>query len=209
MKLIHHITSQINSELPGKTAQFKMAPPGRQASFPSTVSSKEASVLLMLYPRETQWHTVFIRRSTARGHHRHRGQISLPGGKRESKDLSFAYTALRETEEEIGVKMNDVQLIGALSELYIPVSDFHVYPFVGYLDYAPNFVLEEEEVDEVLEVPIDHLSDPAIRRKKDMILVNGFRLPDVPYFSLDGEVLWGATAMIISEFLELLPGNKA
>ena len=146
---------------------------------------------------------VFIRRTSADERDRHAGQIGLPGGKREEADRTLEMVALREAQEEIGVTPADVRLLGRLSELYIPVSNFVVHPFVGYLEYRPQFLLQEMEVDEVIEVPFRHFADPTIIQKTDIELVDRVRLRNVPYFDLDGQILWGATAMMISELVEV------
>ncbi len=194
-------------ELPGPEAQVRMAPPGRPTHIQPGQETRDAAVLVTLFPKGNQWHIVFIERARSNSKDRHRGQISLPGGKWDASDRSFAETALRETQEEVGIPSGNVRLIGQLSELFIPVSNFYVYPFVGFLEETPNFIRQEEEVENILEVPVDLLIRQQTGKKTKMRLANGVLLPDVPYFDLDGRILWGATAMIMSEFLELLPGD--
>jgi 8-oxo-dGTP pyrophosphatase MutT (NUDIX family) len=207
-ELIQQIRKSMDKGLPGIEAQYRMAPPARRRAFLPNHKSREAAVLLTLYPKMNEWHVVFIERASAIGHDRHRGQISLPGGKRDFEDGSFEETALREAKEEVGINAADVRVIGPLSELFIPVSDFHVFPYVGYLDYTPSFTPQVEEVADILEVPLNHFENENIRKTMYMELSSGLSLPDVPYFDLNGQILWGATAMIMNEFLELLHGNK-
>ncbi len=159
--------------------------------------------MALLYPRSDDWYMVFILRKSNNARDRHRGQIGFPGGRYEETDADLSVTARRETEEEVGVYMTDIELLGSLTDLYIPVSNFLVSPFVGKLNYAPTFVPQESEVDEILEVPFRQLADPTIVKQTDMTVGEGITLNQVPYFDLQGKVLWGATAMMVSELLEV------
>ena len=132
----------------------------------------------------------------------HGGQISLPGGKKEEKDRSFAATAIREAEEEIGVKSNEITVLGQLSELYVMASNFKVIPVVGYTESQPMFIPNPYEVEAIIEASIDELMNPEII-KSTTLNVRGFEL-ETPYFDFSGNVVWGATAMILSEFKALL-----
>ncbi|MEL6945207.1 MAG: CoA pyrophosphatase, partial [Bacteroidota bacterium] len=134
------------------------------------------------------------------------GQIAFPGGKQEATDLDFEMTAVREAEEEIGVSANDITILGALTDLYIPVSNFMVYPYVGYLPYVPQFTKQQSEVVEVLEIALLDLQNPNNQKKKEINLAQGIRLKDVPYFDIQAKTIWGATAMMLSEFLEVIDG---
>ena len=134
----------------------------------------------------------------------HAGQVSCPGGRHEPPE-SLGQTALRETYEEIGVPPADVELLGQLTSLYVMPSDFEVHPFVGrYLgDGRPSFIPDTREVAAILEVPLRLLLDPATRAEEEMELRGGLRLP-VPFFRVGEHRVWGATAMILSEFVERL-----
>ena len=146
---------------------------------------------------------ILIQRVSSNPNDRHGGQIGFPGGKQEESDKSLEMTAIRETEEEIGIKGNDVQVLGNLTELYIPVSNFLVYPYVGYLSYTPEFKRQETEVNLILEVPFAHFLDPSIRQVIDLQVRKNITLKNVPYFNINGKVLWGATAMMMSELVEV------
>ena len=152
-------------------------------------------------------YTVLILRTSDHGVHS--GQVSFPGGKKEESDRSLEDTALRETEEEIGIKKNDVKVIGHLSELYIPTSGFLVQPFVGYLNKKPLFHPDKNEVQKLIEVPLFLIMDDGIV-KETTILKSKTRNQKseirIPYFDIHGEVVWGATAMILSELKEILVG---
>ena len=121
----------------------------------------------------------------------------------EPEDGSNLQAALRETEEEIGIGRGEVKVLGALSGLYIPVSNFQVYPFVGFLERAPKYKLQKEEVSGILEVPFSHFKNPASRRLIDLPVNEVLTMKNVPYFDIEGEVLWGATAMMVSELVEV------
>lgn len=188
--------------LPGEEAQYAMAHVGRPGrAAPPPADAREAAVLLLIYPRDGQAHTVFIRRSGGEIRDIHKGQIGLPGGKREPYDSDLQASALREAEEEIGVPRQAVQVQCALTPLYIPVSNFLVHPFLGVTPEAPHFVAQESEVDQILEVPLAQIFRPETRGHTDIPVGSGMVLRDVPYFDVHGQVLWGATAMILSEFL--------
>lgn len=165
---------------------------------------REAAVLALLFPhRDGHLHLVLTRRTeTLRGHS---GQISFPGGRRDPEDADFAVTALRETCEELGL-CDDIAVIGSLTPIYIPPSHFNVYPFVGYLDTPPHFHPNPDEVAEVFTVPLDALLDSAY--KSEELREFQFRgeviSMRVPYYALCGHKVWGATAIMLSEFEQRL-----
>jgi 8-oxo-dGTP pyrophosphatase MutT (NUDIX family) len=165
--------------------------------------AKIACVLLSLWQENGHWHTALIQR-TQNPRDRHSGQISFPGGRHDEGDASFAGTALREAKEEIGIAPEQVEIIGSLTDLYIPVSNFSVYPFVGVLHEPPTFQLQPGEVEKLYTPPLDHFLDPHNRTTSDVLVGGQLPVRDVPCFMLEGRAVWGATAMIISEFLALL-----
>ncbi len=188
----------MGNPLPGKQAQMSMLPEGRSLE-PSTGSPRLAAVLLLLYPKNNQWHTVFIKRNEYPGHHS--GQVSFPGGKRDGNDKDMAGTALREAKEETGIDESEIRLAGPLSPLHIPVSGFHVHPFVGMLFNTPCFSPDSTEVQYLIETPVRNLLNPATRRVTTMV-IRGNEVR-VPFYQVKGETVWGATAMILAEFLSL------
>ena len=201
-KLISHLSQQLQGPLPGQEAQYKMAHAVRRRTIPAPDSARLAGVLALLYPKDADWHMVFIERPK-RKDDRHGGQISFPGGRREDDDDNLMATALREAEEEVGVTAEDVQLLGPLTELYIPVSNYLVNPYVGFLEYAPTFRPQPDEVHAILEVPFTEFLLPANRQKTDIKINPQITLRGVPYFNIQGKVIWGATAMMMSELVEL------
>ena len=132
----------------------------------------------------------------------HSGQISLPGGKYELTDSDLSVTALREAQEEIGVDSKKVRLIGRLSELYIPPSNYIVQPFVGVLETEPAFTPDPKEVERIIEIRLEDLLDEKNKRKKRILLRTGTSIL-APCYIIDGNTIWGATAMILSEFREI------
>lgn len=189
--------------LPGPAAQRTMAPPMRGEYADPPASARRASVLALIYPFEERLYLLYIQRTSPK-RDRHAGQISFPGGSVDPGDQDAAHTALRELEEEVGVHQNDVKILGSLSPLYIPVSNFLVDPFVGWLDKRPEFVLQESEVARVLELPFADFFTPDARRIGPRKLVNGIILPDTPYWAIGPEQIWGATAMMTGELVALI-----
>lgn len=203
-KFIEDIREKLKGELPGKEAQYKMSHVVRRTYKPAPDDARIACVMNLFYEKNDELHVAFIQRTSKNPNDRHGGQIGFPGGKAEQEDSSHEDTARRETEEEIGVKGADIDVLGALTSLYIPVSNFQVYPFVGYLDYEPKFNRQVEEVDDILEIPFSRLLQEEIRMTKDMRFSENVILKDVPYFDLGEHVLWGATAMMMSELVDVV-----
>lgn len=206
-ELIDTIQEKFSNPLPGRAAQYRMAHVGRDYPTPDFSKARKAAVILLLYP-DTKGETqlVLIQRMI-HPKDRHSGQISFPGGKIEPTDLSPKAAALRELEEELGVPTDAVTILGQLSDLHISVSNFLVYPFLGIANKRPNFIPQPSEVHAILETPIKAFLEKSMRRKKDLKLPNGITLKNVPYFEVQGHTVWGATAMIINEFSELLMGK--
>ncbi len=195
----------LNGPLPGYHAQQRMAPSHREfGPPPGARRPEEGGVLLLLYPgneSEELFFVLTVRTDTVAVH---KGQVSLPGGGSEPDDASIFHTALRETCEEIGVRGEDIRIIGGLTPIYIGPSNFYVYPFVAHIPYRPSFVLQTSEVSEALEVPVAHFLD-----KKNVVIEEweiGGMMRSIPYFDVYGHKVWGATAIIISEFAAVLEG---
>jgi 8-oxo-dGTP pyrophosphatase MutT (NUDIX family) len=189
--------------LPGEAAQYKMAPVQRKSNvdyleiFPD---HRKSSVLILLYPGEdNHLSTILIERPGNTGIHS--DQIALPGGKLEPFDLSPSHTALRETYEEIGVPEKDIIMLGELSSLFIPASNFLVYPFVGTVYYTPDFILNQMEVKTMIPVTIKDLLNMPVSEKS---FETSYGLLNAPYYHLKSYSIWGATAMILSEFRTMI-----
>ena len=202
------ISYEINSDLPGFSAQKLMAPLGNRhpsAYLKKNECPKKSAVLVLLYPAMTgnSVKTVFILRPENEGGS-HAGQISFPGGGFDDSDADLSITALREAEEEIGVQRNTVSLIGALTPLYIPVSNYMVHPFVGKSKKIPEFKIHPLEVQEIFECDILEL----ISEKNKGTILKHLKVKNeektVPCYKINGKIIWGATAMIVSELSEIV-----
>lgn len=186
-----------------------MAHAVRRSYIEAPDDARRAAVLALFYPKNKQWHIVLIERESSNPNDRHGGQIGFPGGRYEDADEIMKNTALREAEEEVGVPSSSVEILGPLSDLYIPVSNFLVYPFVGFTTSRPSFIPQLSEVRSILEVPFSSFLDPSNLRKTNMKLAQNITLRDVPFFSINGKIVWGATAMMLNELLEVTKLNKA
>lgn len=163
---------------------------------------RESAVLVLLYPKEEGTHLLLMVRPTYDGVHS--GQVSFPGGKREPGDADLSATALREFEEETGAGTSEVRMLGRLSPIYIPPSRMLVTPFVGHAPIIGPWHPDPSEVARLLEVPLELiLREDVLKRRVQYIQLMGGDV-EIPYYDLLGEVVWGATAMMIAELRELL-----
>ena len=203
-KFVEALKERLQQPLPGIKAQAQMSPQLEQdVRFKQQPrpDARQGSVLLLLYPhKDTIWFPL-MQRPQYQGHHS--GQVSLPGGKWEPGDPDRIYTALRETEEEMGIPREGVQILGSLSELYIPPSNFVVLPVVGYMPQAPTFRPDPLEVEQVLEVPLPDLLEENFIKFTDSPPGSLYKIR-TPYYPVEERVVWGATAMILSEFVTLI-----
>jgi len=201
-ELLSRIEAGLWAPLPGIPAQLRMVPeprPGHKAYFEVEDTCLKAGVLVLLYVKAGRLRVLLTRRTERVLHHR--GQISLPGGE-QHRGESLEATALRETAEELGPDLGAVRVLGRLTPLYIPPSNYCIYPTVAYIAGTPEFRPQPEEVAEVIEVPVDHLSDPANFRRETWRL--GGRDVEVPFYAFEAHRIWGATAMVLAEFLALV-----
>ena len=192
--------------LPGLSSQVKMSPPYRlelmERQKEAIKTAKNAGVLALFYPDKTQTtNLVLILRRTYKGVHS--AQVGFPGGKFETDDLSLEHTALRETYEEIGVPINDMTIIKEMTSMYIPPSNFNVHPFIGFTKKTPEFLKQDDEVEDLIEVTLSHFIDDSIVISTSVPTSYNINV-EVPAFQLNGHIVWGATAMILSELKDLL-----
>lgn len=200
---LNNLHTKLQEDLPGKVAHSRMLRIPRISPKEAINSGKDprySAVLILLVPKQNQWEIVLTKRTEYDGPHSK--QISFPGGKMADNDIDLLHTALRETEEEIGIPSSQINILGELTSLYIPPSNFIVQPFVGYLDTFPEFTKEEHEVEYIFTTPTLRLWEDSVIRKTSVHIERGLHI-DAPYFDLNDEIVWGATAMILSEFREM------
>ena len=205
---IQKLATALGAKLPGEEAQFRMAPVARPRmadAISEGATFRKAAVLLPLFRNDGEDFVLLTLRSTYDGVHS--GQVSFPGGKFDESETDPVDVALREMEEEVGVSAEGVKVLGLLSPLYIPVSRMHVQPVVAWINYA-EWLPHEKEVAGILEVPIRLFSNPEVIQTKWMELTSRGEV-EVPYYELLGHTVWGATAMILSEFLAVLKSTEA
>jgi 8-oxo-dGTP pyrophosphatase MutT (NUDIX family) len=204
-EFISKLKSELSRPLPGKQAQLLMTSNRRLREMMDISQLDKAiksSVLVLLYPGKENIQPYFVVTLRPIYDGIHSGQISLPGGQFEFSDLTLMQTALRETHEEIGIDPAGITIIGQLTELYIPPSNYMVQPFVGFTSVYPEFHPQQEEVNQIIEIPVNLLLDDNNVMEKN-INVRGIQL-SAPSFVINGTIIWGATAMILSEFKEIL-----
>lgn len=194
-------------QLPGLEAQLRLAPPYREDLLKKATTAKkkakQAAVLLCVYPNATaDLHFVLIRRNDYPGVHS--GQIGFPGGKVEPMDTSYWDTALRETEEEIGIHRLSVAQLLELSSLYIPPSNFMVRPFLGWCETKPQFQADAKEVATIIEIPLTSFLAAQPQKTTQLPSSSHGRSVEVPCYFFGEAAVWGATAMILSEFQYLM-----
>lgn len=204
---ITSLKAAINKGLPGTDVQWQMASSDRMIKgFPRNAGpdAKIAAVLILLYCKEGRIYTVFMQRPEYPGFHG--GQISFPGGKKEPQDDNVITTALREAFEETGIDISDVSVISVLTPLFIPVSNMLVSPVVGWMDNKPEFNHDPMEVEYLIEAALNRFLEPGIVKTIPMQLRG--EMVDVRYFAYEGNVIWGATAMMLNELLEIIRKDK-
>jgi len=195
---------RLRGRKPGLAAQLAMVPlpPPTEKTFADAGDDcLQAAVLALIYPRAGSPHIALIRRTSTVLHHK--DQISFPGGQVEPGE-TFEQAALREADEEIGLRPETVRILGPLTPLYVFPSHFCVHPLVGTADARPDFRPDPGEVAGIIEAPLDALLDPGVVRRETWTIRGVDR--EIPFFALGPDKIWGATAMILAEFLEIVKG---
>jgi len=205
-EVIHAIEFELLNPLPGKDIQLQMSSmrSSREMTDQSQIiNGVTSSVLILLYPclREKDISIVLIQRPSYEGVHG--GQISLPGGRSEEADQDLKETAIREAKEEIGIDPGKINTIGVLTELYIPPSNYLVLPFLGYTLEKPIFKPDPHEVAGIIEIKLKDLLNDNNIKYKNIYVRPGLSLYG-PCFEIENHTIWGATAMILNEFKEIL-----
>ena len=205
--IISQLRASLSQPLPGLEAQLRMAPQPRAGwdplKFPD--DARAGAALLLVYPHDLTVHLALTVRGS--GLRNHTGQVSFPGGRVDDGE-TFEQAAVRETYEEIGVDPRTIEILGRLTPLHIPVSRYILHPIVGCTSIRPAFQRAEWEVARIIEVPVSRLRDArTVKREIRTRVVNGQTIDiDVPFYDVDGEKIWGATAMVLAEFCAIL-GN--
>jgi len=198
------LEQKLRAPLPGFEAYKVMMPHLRNPErykLQDKSKARNGGVLILLYLDEGKIMLPLMKRPEYDGVHG--GQVSFPGGKKETGDKDLIETALREANEEIGVDISKVTVIGTLSKFYLSASNFNVLPVVGFVDGKPNFVPEPVEVEQILETELKHLQKAATKKETELLIRNTYKLK-TPYFDVQGHVVWGATAMMLSELLAVV-----
>ena len=202
-KFDSQLRQRLGEPKPGLAAQLKMVPnprPGNQVYTEVEDSCLKAGVLILIYPIQNRQHLILTRRTEKL--ERHQAQISFPGGRQEHGE-TLEQTAQRETREELGIHPESIEIIGQLTPLYIPPTNYCIYPFVAQAEAKPLFTPSTFEVAEILEIPLVHLLDSQTVCKEIWPL-HGQNV-EVPFYYFKGHKIWGATAMVLAELLEVIP----
>lgn len=197
------LQEQLSRQLPGFIAQEKMSPPHRRELIEANSNrhnAKPGSVMIILFPIKNAWHVVFTKRVDYKGVHG--GQVSFPGGKPEKHDNDLIQTAIRETFEETGVQLSTHDVIGKLTDLYVPPSNFIISAFVSILPEAPTFNPDPQEVSSIFTPPVTHFNNTTSIKYRNYTLADDSVIA-IPGYVYQNYFIWGATAMIFSEFLDI------
>jgi 8-oxo-dGTP pyrophosphatase MutT (NUDIX family) len=197
--LINKLGNRLRNKLPGEKAHVIMAPVGNLPPKLAGMPGK-AGVMILLFPHKGEFSTVLIKRTESPGPHS--GQISLPGGKSENGESPIT-TALREAGEEIGIDTDNIKVLGSLTPLYIPVSNIEVQPVIGFTEKEPDFNINSGEVEYLIIVPVKQLLKGNRERIIKTLQIRE-QIVKAPGYLLRNEYIWGATAMILSEFIEIM-----
>tara|TARA_B100000809_G_scaffold14061_1_gene12759 strand:+ start:615 stop:1247 length:633 start_codon:yes stop_codon:yes gene_type:complete len=201
-----YISEKLEQDLPGKLAQLE-AIPYRKKDYGSfnLDNAKKSAVLILFFLKEKEPHIVLIQRPVYNG--AHSGQIAFPGGKVEESDKDIIHTALRESNEEVGVLIEDVDVVGRLTDMYIPVSNFLVTPVVGFVNYMPIFIPDEREVAEIIDLKLTDLTRVSELESAKVNFAKN-KVANVPCFNFNGKIVWGATAVMLNELRWILKNHS-
>jgi 8-oxo-dGTP pyrophosphatase MutT (NUDIX family) len=201
------LSDQLSKDLPGELAHKEMAPIHRPLPSEARLwaDTKYSGVLVLMYPSNERIHTALMMRPDYAGVHSN--QVSFPGGRREESDADIQVTALREAEEELGIRKENVSVIGHLSELYIPPSKSLVTPVLAFSDHRPEFIPDQREVEAIIEADLFEMFQDKYFNNTD-IVTSKYLMRKVPAILYQGYTIWGATAMILNEFKWVLRDFK-
>jgi 8-oxo-dGTP pyrophosphatase MutT (NUDIX family) len=210
---IEQLSHRLTLPLPGRAAQDKMAHPDRlkvldEAPVPPP-NVRKAAVLVLFHriDQADHWKTLLIQR-TPNQNDPHSGQVSFPGGRIETDDDTIENAALREAWEEVGLSPERVTVLGRLSDMYIPFSNYLVHPVVGVAQGVDSWALQPGEVESILTAPLAYFYQSESRASRTVYVGNGMRINNIPCFVYEDRVVWGATAMILQELTEIFPDGE-
>lgn len=202
---LEYVPKLLDINLPATEAHYKMVPFERLESLKNqnfdSIHPRNAAVMMLFYPKNGKTHLVLILRNSYEGFHS--AQVALPGGKYESRDQTYSNTALRETHEELGIHPDAIEIIMPFTQLYIQVSNFMVYPFLGICKEEIVFIPDANEVATIIELPLCYFLDDE-RVVTTVMSTSYAKNITIPAFDIKGQIVWGATAMILSELKEVL-----
>ncbi len=187
-------------EYPGSEAHMEMTPYKKDLVIKND-APRLSAVMILVYVNESHTEILLLKRSDYQGVHS--SQVSFPGGKKDDSDLDLAFTACRELREETGISSTEIELIGSLTPMFIPPSNFLVHPYLAVSDKVPQIKLDERESQYHFGIRLDELLSDDFLSRTDITTSYG-RLKDVPYFRLNNEIIWGATAAILNELKQIL-----
>lgn len=206
------LEKSFNQPLKGHHSHQKMAPASRSGDVEVAKSNgnietaKKSAVMILMYNDEFGTKVIFIRRSFYVGIHA--GQIAFPGGRFEEEDITVENTALREIEEEIGIKPKEINVVGRLSDIFVPASNFIISVFVGFLDEKPEYKIDEREVAEIIEVELSEFFQNDVISEKEFLVPSTSKSVKAPYYKVGNIELWGASAMVMSELIDMLKQDE-
>lgn len=204
-EFIESFKSVLQNGLPGDEAHQELLPIKRLSArnaIAKDTQYRESAVAIVLYPNNTEINCILIQRPSYDGVHG--GQVSFPGGKADHTDNDLRHTAIRECMEEINQPLELDDLIGELSPVYIPVSNFMVQPYVFFINKVSELIPDEREVDSIIHFDIDLLLQRETLQKTNLTISKGFVQKEVPYFAIDDKIVWGATSMMLAELKEIM-----
>ncbi|MCE5332786.1 MAG: CoA pyrophosphatase [Bacteroidales bacterium] len=200
------IKKKLLQPLPGLSSHLKMAPASRAgeiARFNGNLrNARKSAVMILLFHEDERLKVILIRRSFYVGIHA--GQIAFPGGRYEESDADIKHTALREIYEEVGIPAEKIEVIGRLSDIYVPPSNFLISVFVGYLNEKPRYKADEREVAEIIEIDMDDFFREDVIQEKEFVVPSAKISVNALYYKVGNVDLWGASAMVMAELLDVL-----
>lgn len=204
------LKQKLAQSLPGRSSHIKMATKSRLEEMKrvevNLLQAKKSAVMILLFHEDEKLKVIFIRRSHYVGVHA--GQIAFPGGRFEEEDVDVKNTALREIQEEIGITADQIEILGRITDIYVPPSNFLISVFVGYLNAKPVYTLDKYEVAEIIEIELeDFFADDVIQEKEFIVPSDNYSVL-APYYKVANAEVWGASAMVMTELLDILQKNQ-